>query len=110
MAEAVNIAVRPPADTPVDVPPPPLCNQTNAMQLSNTDPVKADYIILFRAPTQNAPQASEQLERLIRYLDRVGLEVETRPGGRGTVLVFVRCPLATAKSEAYNSRLLSRRL
>jgi len=104
MAEAVNIAVRPPAEAPVDVPPRLLCNHTNAMQLA--DPVKADYIILFRAPTQNAPQASEQLERLIRYLDRVGLEVETRPGGRGTVLVFVRCPLATAKSEAYNSRFV----
>lgn len=66
--------------------------------------MKADYIILFRAPNQNAPQASEQLERLIRYLARVGLQVECRPSGKGTVLVFVRCPLERAKEEAYKSR------
>jgi len=101
MAEAITIDV--PSSSKARV-------ETDAMPLSTSDPVKADYIILFRAPTQNAPQASEQLERLIRYLDRVGLEVETRPGGRGTVLVFVRCPLAKAKSEAYKSRLLSHHL
>jgi hypothetical protein len=61
-------------------------------------------VILFREASQKAPLASEQLEKLIRYLDRVGLEVECRHGGKGTVLIFVRCPEAKVKAEVYRSR------
>ena len=70
------------------------------------DPVKADFVILFRAPTRDAPKTSEQLEKLIRYLDRVGLEVECRHGGKGTVLIFVRCHQEKVKTEVYKSRYL----
>lgn len=66
--------------------------------------MKADYIILFRTPTQNAPQASEQLEKLIRYLDRVGLDVECRHGGKGTILCFVRCNQEKIRPEVFKSR------
>lgn len=51
-----------------------------------------DYVVLFRSPSKNALDHENQLERLIRSLDRVGLEVECRYGGKGCVLVFVRCP------------------
>jgi hypothetical protein len=66
--------------------------------------VRVDYVIIFREAKENAPQASEQLERLIRYLDRVGLQVECRHGGKGRVLIFVRCQSEKVKSEVYKSR------
>src|SRR5208282_2011433 len=53
-----------------------------------------DYVLLFRPPSKNAPDREDQLETLITHLDRVGLEVECRYGGNGSVLVFVRCPEA----------------
>ena len=74
------------------------------MQTLTPDPVKADYIIIFRCPSPTAPSASEQLERLIRYLDRVGLQVECRHGGKGVVLVFVRCHQDKVNTEVYKSR------
>jgi hypothetical protein len=51
-----------------------------------------DYVLLFRPPSKNASDREDQLETLIIHLDRVGLEVECRYGGNGSVLVFVRCP------------------
>jgi hypothetical protein len=55
-------------------------------------------------PSKDSPKASEQLEKLIRYLDRVGLEVECRHGGKGTVFIFVRCHQEKVKAEVYKSR------
>ncbi len=61
-------------------------------------------MILFRVPSKDSPKASEQLEKLIRYLDRVGLEVECRHGGKGTVFIFVRCQQEKVKAEVHKSR------
>ena|SRR5579859_2852478 len=50
-----------------------------------------DYVLLFHASKPNK-EHEEQLERLVRELHGVGLEVECRYSGQGKVLVFVRCP------------------
>jgi hypothetical protein len=62
----------------------------NSSSLDNID--SPDYVVLFRSPSKNAVDHENQLARLIRSLDRVGLEVECRYGGKGCVLLFVRCP------------------
>lgn len=62
----------------------------NSVSVNNLHP--PDYLLVFRSHSRTAPDNDNQLERLIRRLDRVGLDVECRYGGKGSVLVFVRCP------------------
>ena len=63
-----------------------------------SDDRSPDYVLLFRTPSKIAPNSETQLEKLLRGLHQVGLEIEVRHGGKGTLLLFVRCP--TTKLDA----------
>jgi len=73
------------------------------------DDIPPDYVLLFRSPFKTPSDGQEQLERLIRCLAAVRLEVECRYGGKGTVLVFVRCPEDHVKALVWKARYRSLR-
>lgn len=62
------------------------------------------YVILFRSSSVDAPDAEEQLERLLRSLDKVGLKLECRYSGKGTAFVFVRCPESKLNDKISEAR------
>jgi hypothetical protein len=66
------------------------------------------FVILFRATNEGA--GVQQLERLIRRLDRVSLNVECRYGDTESLLIFVRCPNDTLHAlvakERYQRQML----
>lgn len=65
-----------------------------------------DYVLLFRTPSRTAPESEAQLEKLLRGLDRVGLEVEVRHGGKGTLLLFIRCSTSRLNLVVRKARYL----
>jgi len=65
-----------------------------------------DFVAIFRASAHEvAPDAAcEQLEKLIRNLAQVGLEIQCRYGGKGVIFVFLRCPDARLQPLIRSSR------
>ena len=63
-----------------------------------------DYVLLFRTTSKTVSNGETQLEALLRGLNRVGLRVEVRHGGRGTLLLFVRCPDSTLNAVVRKAR------
>lgn len=49
-------------------------------------------------------QATEQLERLLRNLAEIGLEVEVRPGDAWSLLIFIRAHRKSLGRAVYQSR------
>ena len=66
-----------------------------------------DYVLLFRTPSKTLSDGEMQLEALLRGLSRVGLQVEVRHGGRGTLLLFVRCPSSTLNAVVQKARYIT---
>jgi hypothetical protein len=53
-----------------------------------------------------APDSETQLEKLLRGLDRVGLNIEVRHGGKGTLLLFIRCSTGRLNAVVQKARLV----
>ncbi|OZJ06191.1 hypothetical protein BZG36_01009 [Bifiguratus adelaidae] len=77
--------------------------------------IQADYVILFKfAPKPVASESREKyqqrvataFENLCQSLDRVGLQVEVRPGNdNGELLIFVLCPWNILQKELAKARV-----
>jgi hypothetical protein len=72
--------------------------------LTNETIATPELILIIVPHSKDKRGSQEQLERLLRSLDRVGLDVECRYGGKGTVIVFVKCPASKMKEIIWRSR------
>ncbi|OJJ33460.1 hypothetical protein ASPWEDRAFT_30534 [Aspergillus wentii DTO 134E9] len=62
-----------------------------------------DYVISYSF--QDGPQATEQLELLLRKLSEVGLQTEVRQGDESSLLVFIRASDKSLRRAVYRSRV-----
>ncbi|KAJ5730690.1 Acyl-CoA N-acyltransferase [Penicillium malachiteum] len=67
--------------------------------------LQVDYVVQYSFGDIDQPQAIENLEKLLRALNDVGLQTEVRQGDETSLLVFVRASKSQLKQAVYRSRV-----